>query len=51
MPDGEEFSDYSPLTNRAKKKIFGLNAARLYELEVPAGLGIPEGESGVLAPS
>ena len=26
MPDGEEFSDYSPLTPQAKKKIFGLNA-------------------------
>jgi predicted TIM-barrel fold metal-dependent hydrolase len=51
MPDGEEFSDYSPLTNRAKKKIFGLNAARLYDLEVPAGLRIAEGEPGVLAPS
>ena len=51
MPDGEEFSDYAPLTNRAKKKILGLNAARLYDLEVPADLRIVEGEPGVLAPS
>jgi uncharacterized protein len=51
MPDGEEFSDYSALTNRAKKKIFGLNAARLYDLDVPTELRIPEGEPGALAPS
>ena len=51
MPDGDEFSDYSALTNRAKKKIFGLNAARLYDLDVPEGLRIVEGEPGVLAPS
>jgi hypothetical protein len=51
MPDGEEFSDYSALTTRAKKKIFGLNAARLYDLDVPTELRIPEGEPGALAPS
>ncbi len=51
MPEGEEFSDYSPLTPRAKKKIFGLNAARLYDLDVPTTLRIPEGEPGALAPS
>jgi predicted TIM-barrel fold metal-dependent hydrolase len=40
MPDGEEFGDYAPLTVTAKKKILGLNAARLYDLDVPSGLGI-----------
>jgi predicted TIM-barrel fold metal-dependent hydrolase len=35
MPDGEEFSDYSKLSVAAKKKILGLNAARLYGIEVP----------------
>src|SRR5256886_15065280 len=42
MPDGEEFSDYAKLSVTAKKKILGLNAARLYGLEVPAGLGLDE---------
>jgi len=51
MPDGEEFSDYAPLSTRAKKKILGLNAARLYDIDVPAELGIADGEPGVLAPS
>ncbi len=36
MPDGEEFSDYSQLSTAGKKKILGLNAARLYDIEVPA---------------
>jgi len=36
MPDEEQFSDYPRLTVDSKKKILGLNAARLYDLEVPA---------------
>ena len=35
MPDGEEFSDYRKLSVTAKKKILGLNAARLYDIKVP----------------
>jgi hypothetical protein len=35
MPDGEEFSDYSKVSIDAKKKILGLNAARLYGIKVP----------------
>jgi predicted TIM-barrel fold metal-dependent hydrolase len=35
MPDSEEFSDYPRLTTVGKKKIFGLNAARLYGIDVP----------------
>jgi len=38
MPDGEEFSDYAKLTVDQKKKILGLNAARLYDLDIPAEL-------------
>jgi hypothetical protein len=34
-PD-ETFSDYPRLSTGGKKKILGLNAARLYNLEVPA---------------
>ncbi|WP_028921609.1 amidohydrolase family protein [Pseudonocardia acaciae] len=36
MPDGEEYSDYPRLTTAGKKKILGLNAAKLYGIEVPA---------------
>ena len=36
---------------RAKKKILGLNAARLYDIDVPTELMIPEGEPGALAPT
>jgi hypothetical protein len=41
MPDGEQFSDYPKLTTTAKKKIMGLNAAKLYDIEVPAEYQIP----------
>jgi predicted TIM-barrel fold metal-dependent hydrolase len=51
MPDGDEFSDYAPITPTAKRKILGLNAARLYDLDVPPELRLPEGEPGALAPS
>ena len=41
MPDGEQFSDYPRLTTTAKKKIMGLNAAKLYDIEVPPECQIP----------
>jgi predicted TIM-barrel fold metal-dependent hydrolase len=46
MPDGEEFSDYGKLSLTAKKKILGLNAARLYDIKVPpeADVNAPEVE-------
>ncbi|HVV19302.1 MAG TPA: amidohydrolase family protein [Pseudonocardiaceae bacterium] len=46
MPDAEEFSDYAKLTTTAKKKILGLNAARLYDIKVPseADVDAPEVE-------
>ena len=34
LPD-EDFSDYPPVTTGSKKKILGLNAAALYDVEVP----------------
>ena len=34
-PD-ETYSDYPRLTPDGKRKIFGLNAAKLYDLEIPA---------------
>jgi uncharacterized protein len=36
MPDEDQYSDYPRLTTVAKKKILGLNAARLYDIPVPA---------------
>ena len=35
MPDREEFADYPKLGVAGKKKILGLNAAKLYDIEVP----------------
>ena len=37
-PDEEQFSDYPRVNVNSKKKILGLNAAKLYGLEVPAGV-------------
>ena len=45
-------TEYPALTTDAKKKILGLNAARLYDIPVPAGLEVlvpaePEAEVAV----
>ena len=39
IPD--DLAEYPQLTPRAKKKILGLNAATLYDIEVPAALRLP----------
>ena len=41
MPDDEAFTDYPRLTTDSKKKILGLNAAKLYDIEVPAEFAMP----------
>jgi hypothetical protein len=41
MPDDPEFSDYPRLDTNGKKKILGLNAAKLYDVDVPADLRAP----------
>jgi predicted TIM-barrel fold metal-dependent hydrolase len=51
MPTDEEFADYALLTTQTKKKILGLNAARLYDIAVPVDLRIPEADPGALASS
>jgi uncharacterized protein len=43
MPDTEEYSDYPHPTTESKKKIMGLNAAKLYDIEVPAELQLKNG--------
>jgi hypothetical protein len=34
-------TEYAPITSDQKKKILGLNAAALYDLDVPAELRLP----------
>ena len=40
----DEFSDYPRVTTATKKKILGLNAAKLYGIEVPAEFQLDAGE-------
>ncbi|MGW0567506.1 MULTISPECIES: amidohydrolase family protein [Streptomyces] len=37
-----DMTEYAPITLAQKKKILGLNAAAMYDIEVPAGLGVTE---------
>jgi hypothetical protein len=48
MPDDQEFADYAKFSVEAKKKILGLNAARLYDLDIPSDL---EAEAAPTEPS
>ena len=41
MPDREEFADYPRLGTAGKKKIMGLNAAKLYDIKVPDEFQLP----------
>ena len=38
----EDMTEYGPITTAQKKKILGLNAAKMYDLEVPAELRLPD---------
>jgi predicted TIM-barrel fold metal-dependent hydrolase len=46
MPDQPAFADFPRLNEDGKRKILGLNAAKLYDVEVPADLrgGVPADE-------
>jgi predicted TIM-barrel fold metal-dependent hydrolase len=46
-PPDEEYADYPRVDTAAKKKVLGLNAARLYGLEVPPECRLPEPEAEV----
>ena len=48
-PD-DTFSDYPRWTTAAKKKALGLNAARLYDVDVPEELRLPADEGTPAAP-
>ena len=45
-----ELSEYGPLTTEQKKKILGLNAAKLYDLPVPAHLQLPDADETATGP-
>ena len=53
-PADDEFSEYPPVSVATKKKILGLNAARLYEIEVPPACRLApaevESDEAILAP-
>jgi uncharacterized protein len=42
----DEYTEYPELTPNVKKKILGLNAARLYDLKVPEGVSAADEGSG-----
>jgi predicted TIM-barrel fold metal-dependent hydrolase len=42
-PDHEEFSDFPRLDSNGKRKILGLNAAKLYGIDVPSELQLHDG--------
>lgn len=46
----EDMSEYAPITTEQKKKILGLNAAKMYGLDVPAELRLPEADATATGP-
>ena len=40
----EDMTEYGPITTAQKKKILGLNAAKMYDLDVPADLRLPDAD-------
>jgi predicted TIM-barrel fold metal-dependent hydrolase len=46
----EDLTEYAPITVAQKKKILGLNAAKVYDLEVPAELQLPDADETSTGP-
>jgi predicted TIM-barrel fold metal-dependent hydrolase len=46
MPESDEFEDFSEITPEIKRKILGLNAAKLYDIEVPEELQVEHAGTG-----
>jgi uncharacterized protein len=44
----EDMTEYPALTTDVKKKILGLNMAKLYDIDVPEQLRLPEAETGAV---
>jgi predicted TIM-barrel fold metal-dependent hydrolase len=51
MPGGEDFTDYPTLGVAGKKKILGLNGAKLYGVDVPEELRLPADEGAPADPA
>ena len=43
-------SEYAPITTEQKKKILGLNAAKMYDIPVPAELQLPAADEPAVGP-
>ena len=46
----EDLTEYAPITTEQKKKILGLNAAKMYDIAVPAELQLPEADETATGP-
>jgi predicted TIM-barrel fold metal-dependent hydrolase len=46
FPDDASLTDYPRMNTASKKKIMGLNAAKLYDIEVPAEYQLKDGTPG-----
>jgi uncharacterized protein len=43
-------TEYGPLTTAQKKKVLGLNAAKMYDIPVPAELQLPDAAEPATGP-
>ncbi len=46
----ESMTEYAPVTTAQKKKILGLNAAAMYDIDVPAELRLPDADEPEVGP-
>jgi len=46
----EDLGEYAPITTEQKKKILGLNAAKMYDIPVPAELQLPSADEPAVGP-
>jgi predicted TIM-barrel fold metal-dependent hydrolase len=46
----EDLTEYAPITTAQKKKILGLNAAKMYDIPVPAHLQLPDADETLTGP-
>jgi predicted TIM-barrel fold metal-dependent hydrolase len=46
----EDMTEYAPLTTEQKKRVLGLNAAKLYDIPVPAELQLPDADETETGP-
>ncbi len=46
----EDMAEYAPISTEQKRKILGLNAAKMYDIEVPAELRLPDADETETGP-